>query len=324
LSWNASTGATNYNVKRSTTSGGGYVTIASPATMNYTDTAVTNGTTYYYAVSAVNSQGESTNSSWVSATPTVSAASQTNYFNFSPTFLANGVGPSNPANGAVTINGSSLTAGNVIVCDVLVSNTSGTSGDNWGAVNLNQGGFMGVTGARFGVLVRTGTGNNQCQVYTNGVAGAVFPGSSEVHSNRLRITLYVAATGSTSNMGWLAQLDQGLTGSFTTSLSGTNLTFPGNNISLTFSAYQAAVSFVQYPIPVNTNAPTLVWQANGALIQFSWPADHIGWTLQMQTNPLNVGLGANWVTVPGSTITNQFILTPNPANGTVFLRLAYP
>jgi fibronectin type 3 domain-containing protein/regulation of enolase protein 1 (concanavalin A-like superfamily) len=69
LNWNASSGATSYNVKRSTTSGSGYATIASPTTTSYTDTTAVNGTTYYYVVSAVNAGGESTNSSQISATP---------------------------------------------------------------------------------------------------------------------------------------------------------------------------------------------------------------------------------------------------------------
>jgi fibronectin type 3 domain-containing protein len=69
LTWNASTGATSYNVGRSTTSGGPYTTIDSPTTTSYTDTGVTNGTTYYYVVSAANSAGQSGNSAQVSATP---------------------------------------------------------------------------------------------------------------------------------------------------------------------------------------------------------------------------------------------------------------
>ena len=73
LSWSASSGATSYNVKRSTTNGGPYTTIASPTTTNYTDTGLTNGTTYYYMVSAVNTSGESANSGQVSAIPTATA-----------------------------------------------------------------------------------------------------------------------------------------------------------------------------------------------------------------------------------------------------------
>jgi pectate lyase len=69
LSWAASSGATTYNVKRSTTSGGPYATIASVASTNYTNTGLTNGVTYYFVVSALNSAGESANSAQVSVTP---------------------------------------------------------------------------------------------------------------------------------------------------------------------------------------------------------------------------------------------------------------
>ena len=63
LSWDASTsGATGYNVKRSTVSGGSYTTIANPTTNSYTDAGVSSCSTYYYVVSATNSVGESTNS----------------------------------------------------------------------------------------------------------------------------------------------------------------------------------------------------------------------------------------------------------------------
>jgi regulation of enolase protein 1 (concanavalin A-like superfamily) len=60
LTWSASTGATSYNIQRSPASGGPYATIGSaPGAVNYNDTAVANGTTYYYVVTAVNASGES-------------------------------------------------------------------------------------------------------------------------------------------------------------------------------------------------------------------------------------------------------------------------
>ncbi len=68
LSWTASSGATGYYVKRATTSGA-EVQTASVGTTTYTDTTVTNGTTYYYEVSAYNSYGASGNSNEVNATP---------------------------------------------------------------------------------------------------------------------------------------------------------------------------------------------------------------------------------------------------------------
>jgi fibronectin type 3 domain-containing protein len=81
LTWTASAGATGYNVKRATTSGGPYTQLAAPSSNGYTDSSVTNGTTYYYVVSAFNSSGESANSAQVSATPnapSVSPAAPTN------------------------------------------------------------------------------------------------------------------------------------------------------------------------------------------------------------------------------------------------------
>ncbi len=69
LTWTAVSGATTYNVKRSTTTGGPYTTVGSPSAANFTDTGRTNGTTYYYVVSAVNTYGESANSVEKSATP---------------------------------------------------------------------------------------------------------------------------------------------------------------------------------------------------------------------------------------------------------------
>jgi len=77
LTWNASSGATSYHVKRSTTNGGSYTQIASPTATNYTDIGLADGTTYYYVVSALNFAGESGNSSQVSATPATGAVDVT-------------------------------------------------------------------------------------------------------------------------------------------------------------------------------------------------------------------------------------------------------
>jgi hypothetical protein len=74
LRWNTSPIASTYALKRSTTSGGPYTTLVSNLTTpGYTDTGLSNGTTYYYVVSASNAIGTSANSAQVSAAPSTSA-----------------------------------------------------------------------------------------------------------------------------------------------------------------------------------------------------------------------------------------------------------
>ncbi len=77
LTWNASAEATSYHVKRSTTAGSGYTQIGAPTTANFADSGLTNGTTYYYVVAAVNTAGESGNSNQASATPVNAAVDVT-------------------------------------------------------------------------------------------------------------------------------------------------------------------------------------------------------------------------------------------------------
>ena len=70
LRWQASFGATGYTIGRSEFSGGPYEAIASDvAGSSYTDTSVTNGTTYYYIVTASNTAGTSGRSPEDSAAP---------------------------------------------------------------------------------------------------------------------------------------------------------------------------------------------------------------------------------------------------------------
>ncbi|MGC9394137.1 MAG: alpha-amylase family glycosyl hydrolase [Anaerolineae bacterium] len=70
LTWDAVTGADSYNVYRSYVYGGGYAYLGQTTTPDYTDTTVTNGTLYYYVVTAVGVLGaESDVSNEVSALP---------------------------------------------------------------------------------------------------------------------------------------------------------------------------------------------------------------------------------------------------------------
>ncbi len=77
--------------------------------------------------------------------------------------------------------------------------------------------------------------------------------------------------------------------------------------------------------PTVSLAPvSLMLQSTANQLGLSWPADHIGWHLLIQTNSTASGLGTNWQTVFGSDSTNQIFLPIDPSQGSVFLRLAYP
>jgi hypothetical protein len=91
LNWNDNTDSdlAGYNVYRSTTSGGSYIKVNGPLVnaSDYTDNSVTNGTTYYYVVTAVDTHSnESDNSGEVSATP---GGGSTNVYNFAGVNQAN-------------------------------------------------------------------------------------------------------------------------------------------------------------------------------------------------------------------------------------------
>jgi beta-galactosidase len=73
VSWDIVPGAMTYSLWRSTAHGGPYTLVAGnigAVNLGYTDTNVTNNTTYYYVVTASNGSGAGANSTEVSATPT--------------------------------------------------------------------------------------------------------------------------------------------------------------------------------------------------------------------------------------------------------------
>jgi autotransporter-associated beta strand protein len=77
-------------------------------------------------------------------------------------------------------------------------------------------------------------------------------------------------------------------------------------------------------VAVATNQTNLTASFSNGNLLVSWPADHLGWTLQAQTNPWTVGLGTNWVSLTDSLTANMIVAPINPTNGTVFYRLKYP
>jgi autotransporter-associated beta strand protein len=95
-------------------------------------------------------------------------------------------------------------------------------------------------------------------------------------------------------------------------------------LGLAWDTSQLAISGTLRVMPVNTAPPTLAATSSGSSLTLSWPQDHAGWRLQVQTNSSAVGIGTNWFTVPGSTNAVSVTVPVVLDNPCVFYRLVYP
>ena len=73
---------------------------------------------------------------------------------------------------------------------------------------------------------------------------------------------------------------------------------------------------------VNTNPTNITATVSGNTLSLSWPADHLGWTLQ--TNSVGLTATNQWFPYPGSaSVTNVSIPMDNTKTN-VFFRMVYP
>jgi hypothetical protein len=365
LSWVPSAGATGYNVKRSTTSGGPYLLIATNLSdIAYEDTGLLNGTTYYYVVSALNPAGESAQSTQTYALP----GTLNRTFWVASSSTAGSDDPGNSLDGDLTTRwstGTSQTSGQWFQVDMgsmnafnkLVLNCVNSANDyprgyqvmvssdgvNWTGPVASGAGSSGVTtitfaaqAARYIRIVQTGSaaGTYWSVDEFNVFGTAPFaPGglTAVAIGNEIDLT-WAAGAGATgynlkrasvgggpyiaiaTNLAELAYTDSGLP-------VGVNYYYV---VTATNSFGESASSGEAVARTVSTTSPQLSFTAGANQMQFSWPLDHLGWHLEAQTNSSNVGLGTNWVMVPGSEATNLIILPLNQTAGNGFFRLVYP
>jgi hypothetical protein len=97
----------------------------------------------------------------------------------------------------------------------------------------------------------------------------------------------------------------------------------GNTLALIVTnAFGTNISLVSLTVTntINPKPGPIQFSFAAGLLTLSWPTN-MGWTLQAQTNSPGVGLGTNWVVVPGSTTITNLVVPVNPTNGSVFYRL---
>ena len=241
--------------------------------------------------------------------------------------LSNGAGTvilngANTYSGATLVNnGKLLVNGSIGSSAVSVTNggTLGGNGTIGGAVTVQANGTL-SPGTNIGIL----TVNNNV-TFQAGATNLMEISRSPLTNDQLRVTGTLTFGGTlmvTNVAGTLAAGDKfklfqagAINGTFTAyslPILSANLAWNTNSLSTGF------LSVVQ------TTPTNLVWQINGSNLNLSWPAGYTGWRLQVQTNALDAGLGANWFDVAASSQTNSVILPMDSTQGSVFYRLVYP
>jgi autotransporter-associated beta strand protein len=187
--------------------------------------------------------------------------------------------------GATTIAlGGKLAPGNAAIGLLTISNNLTLAAGSTTLVEVNK-----TTGTNDAVVV-TGAANYGGILSVTNLSGTLAAG------NRFQIFSAASFTGDVA----------GTTGS------------PGANLGWKFLPASGEV-LVCSLVPTNLAAVF----TNGTL-SLTWPADHLGWTLQAQTNSNQTGLGTNWVALPATALTNQFSGQLALTNGAVFYRLRFP
>ena len=221
-----------------------------------------------------------------------------------------------------------------------------------GAVYLNAANtYTGPTTNAAGLLAGSGSINGPLVVGTNGTLGAGSPsaiGTFTVNSNitlngkvfirvdksQAQVNDRISATGVIANGGTgtvtitniggtaLAVGDK-LTLFSGAVINGGALTVTGGGLSWSNSlAIDGSVVAVPTIAGYSTNISCSV---SGSTLTIAWPATHIGWILQTQTNSLSVGLTTNnWYDITSTTNLTSLPVSIDSTNPSTFYRLRHP
>ncbi len=311
LIWNVVPSATGYNVKRSTMSGSGYVTLAGGVTgTNFTDESVSNNTTYYYVVSALNDGSESVNSLEASATPQLPLISGIiANFGFEQPVIS--TYQYNPSGAGWTFTPLSGTSGSGITANGSAFNAGNPNAPQGGQVAFLQGTSI-ISQTLAGLIAGAIYQITFSAAQRNNIYGQQLGQTWQLQLDGTTIGNYAPPETAQSYQDYYATFTTPAGGSHTLAFVGTN-TAGGDNTVF--------IDNVRLALSPSLVLPRLSWAVAGGQLQILWPPDHLGWRLQMQAGP---GLGTNWMTALGSTLTNQFGTSISLTNGSLFFRLVYP
>jgi autotransporter-associated beta strand protein len=196
-----------------------------------------------------------------------------------------------------------------------LTGVNGPAGFDTGGRNITLSGALSGEGG----LAKTGAGTLE-------LAGAsAYTGNTMVLGGMLRLD-------STNNRSGIIKISNGalLNLNFSGTMTVTNLFT--NNVALPKGTYNLSnlPGFVTGTGSIRVagilaSSPTnLSYVVSAGHLVISWPPDYLGWILQEQTNSANIGLGSNWVDLPGAANMTSANILINPSISAAFYRLRYP
>ena len=198
------------------------------------------------------------------------------------------------------------------------------SGTVWGSVFATGGGVATINpGDSTGTLTVT----NALTLAANTVVNMELNRTNAQNADRINAATYVGggAVVNVTNRGptLLSGSIYQLFGGAVTGLGAVNLpaTSADGSITYVWANNIAGNGTITLISGLNPNPAPITTVVTGSTLELNWPADRKGWTLQAQTNSLNIGISATWFNVAGSTATNQMFMPIVPGNPTVFYRL---
>lgn len=227
LSWSAVSGATGYLVKQAVSAGGPYTTIATPGGTSHIVTGLTNGTTYYFVVVAINPAGQGAASAEVSAVPQSALPSPLVTSDIGSVGLA---GSASHSAGTYTLQGAGAGITGTADAGRFVYQTG--SGDCSVTVRVQSLTNTG-SGAKVGVVIRESLAANAR------AAGVwVSPSSGILFTRRTSTGGTTAVTGSTGKTApyWVRITRTGSTFRAFYSANGSTWTQFGNNRTISMGA----------------------------------------------------------------------------------------
>jgi autotransporter-associated beta strand protein len=226
-------------------------------------------------------------------------------------------GPTVVSNGTLRINGNSTSSG----ITVRPGATLGGTGTVAGTVVIQPGATL-APGDSLGTLTLTQTPQLQGTLVMELDRSANPPADRLVVQQALTYggTLHLINIGPALQAGDTFQLFQAA--SYNGAFAAVTATTPGQTVQWDLS--RLTVDGTIRVASVSAAEVTLDWALANDRLTLSWPESQLGWVLQVQTNALTVGLSTNWVTVPGSELTNRVIIPVDRGSGSVFYRLTRP